>query len=256
MAINDNLIFLNESDLDKPIYRVFSFDRFEQLLVENKNVLVKPKRWDDPFENFILNSTGRLNDGREFQIGFRDNFYGQCWSLLSESDAMWRIYSPQKDGIKVKTTIRKLFLPLYYLEGEYIQKFGTESNLSSFVGKVKYSRPKELVKMLSDKKRMSNKIFDQTGWGQASTFFFKRLAFKHEKEIRLIHNIGTKSNNDIFKYDIIPNELFEEIVFDPRMSEEVYKEKIVRVRSLGYEKRIRQSSLYKLKNFTIELETP
>ena len=94
--MTDNLIFLTEADLDKPLYRIFSFQRLEEIFQENKLTLVKPRLWEDPFENFILNSTGYLADGREFQIGFRDNFYGQCWSLTIESDAMWRIYSPEK----------------------------------------------------------------------------------------------------------------------------------------------------------------
>lgn len=46
--------------------------------------------------------------------GLADDWYGQCWSLLEESDAMWRIYSPKAsdEAIKVKTTIRKLFANL------------------------------------------------------------------------------------------------------------------------------------------------
>lgn len=41
-------------------------------------------------------------------FGFRSDFYGQCWTLKSTSDAMWRIYSPKKDAVRVRTTIRKL----------------------------------------------------------------------------------------------------------------------------------------------------
>jgi hypothetical protein len=107
--MKENLIFLKEKDLDKPIYRIFSFERLKQIFDEQQLTLVKPSLWDDPFENFILNSTGRLPDGRVFEIRFRNTFYGQCWSLTRESDAMWRIYSPDKNGVKVKTTIRKLF---------------------------------------------------------------------------------------------------------------------------------------------------
>src|SRR5690554_3254814 len=150
--MKDNLIFLKEDELDKPIYRIFSFARLEEVFAEKKLTLVKPKLWDDPFENFILNSTGELPDGREFQIGFRDNYYGQCWSLTVESDAMWRIYSPDKDGVKVKTTIRKLFQPIYLAGGEYYKANGSPFNLSSFVGKVKYSNTTNLTKMLKDKK--------------------------------------------------------------------------------------------------------
>lgn len=251
--MTNNLIFLTDTDLDKPIYRIIRFSTLEQIFNEQKLTLVKPKKWDDPFENFILKSTGILPDGRELEIGFREHFYGQCWSLTKESDAMWRIYSPDKDGVKIKTTIRKLFTPLFQLGGEYKNLNGEVFNLYSFVGKVKYSGTQTLLSMLKDEKRMSSKIYDQSGWGQASTFFFKRYAFRHEREVRIIYNCQGNLQEDTFCFDINPTQLFDEIVFDPRMSDELfqgYKEKLIK---LSYNKRITQSNLYKLKSFTISL---
>ena len=251
--MKNNLIFLTEADLDTPVYRIFSFKRLEEIFKEGKLTLVKPKLWDDPFENFILNSTGRLPDGREFQIGFRDDFYGQCWSLTKESDAMWRIYSPFKNGVKVKTTIRKLFTPLFEVGGQHHQINGEKYNLFSFVGKVKYSDTKTLITMLEDEHLMSDKIFDQSGRGQASTFFFKRYAFKHEKEIRLIYNSKNENHLDTFKFKVNPIEIFDEIVFDPRMAEVDYQDQKKKVEEWGFDNRIFQSGLYKLKTFTIAL---
>ncbi len=251
--MTDNLVFLTDADLDRPVYRIFSFQRLEEIFQERKLTLVKPKLWDDPFENFILNSTGCLPDGREFQMGFRDNFYGQCWSLTKESDAMWRIYSPNKNGVKVKTTIRKLFTPLFQVGGQDHKMNGIVYNLSSFVGKVKYADTKTLITMLKDEQRMSGKIFDQSGWGQASTFFFKRVAFRHEKEVRLIYNSQNDNQFDTFKFEINPIDVFDEIVFDPRMTETVYQQQKDKVVEWGFDKSIIQSGLYKLKTFTIAL---
>lgn len=251
--MKDNLIFLTDADLDKPVYRIFSFGRLEEIFQEKKLTLVKPKLWDDPFENFILNSTGMLPDGRQFQIGFRDNFYGQCWSLTKESDAMWRIYSPDKGGVKVKTTIRKLFTPLFQVGGQHTKMNGNIYNLSSFVGRVKYANTKALTDMLKDEERMSGKVFDQSGWGQSSSFFFKRVAFKHEKEVRLIYNAQNENQFDTFKFDLDPVEIFDEIVFDPRMKETDYQEQKGKLIEWGYDKSIIQSGLYKIKTFTIAL---
>lgn len=253
--MKNNLIFLTEEELDKPIYRIFSFARLEEIFAERKLTLVKPKLWDDPFENFILNSTGILPDGREFQIGFRDNYYGQCWSLTIESDAMWRIYSPEKDGVKVKTTIRKLFQVLFEAGEIYYTVDRTPVSTCSFVGKVKYSKTTTLVSMLNDQRRMSDKLFDRSGWGQASTFFFKRLAFKHEKEVRIIFNSQFDNAFDIYKINIDPFELFDNIVFDPRMTKEDYETRKHQIKNWGYKKRVYQSSLYKLREFTVLLET-
>lgn len=251
--MKENLIFLSDTDLDRSIYRIFSFSRLEEIFNESKMTLVKPYKWKDPFENFILNSTGIFPDGREFQIGFRDHFYGQCWSLTKESDAMWRIYSPCEDGVKVKTTIRKLFTPLFQLGGQHRKLDGTFYNLSSFVGKVKYAGSKTLLSMLRDEQRMSDKIFDQSGRGQASTFFYKRWAFRHENEIRIIYNLENNNGPDIFKFAIDPVALFDEIVFDPRMKEALFQQQKEKLFQFGYDKKIIQSGLYKLKTFTITL---
>lgn len=252
--MKNNLVFMDECDLDLPVYRIFSFSRLEEIFNEEKLTLVRPRLWDDPFENFILGSTGYLPDGREFQIGFRDNFYGQCWSLTKESDAMWRIYSPNKDGVKVKTTIRKLFTPLFNSVEQHHNTDGKIYNLSTFIGKVKYHSTKTLISMLNDKERMTNKLFDQSGWGQASSFFFKRVAFRHEREIRLIYNAHNINSDDKYKFNISPIDLFDEIVFDPRMTETEYNKNKKTLIEWGYNKRIIQSGLYKLKTFKIALQ--
>jgi len=251
--MNDNLIFLSEQELDKPIYRIFSFDRLKEIFESNSLTLVKPKLWDDPFENFILNSTGVLPDGREFQNEFRDSFYGQCWSFTKESDAMWRIYSHEKNGVKVKTTINKLFKPLFLYGGVHHKINGNLYNLKSFIGRVKYQSAERLMRMLTDRERMSNKIFDQTGWGQASSPYFKRWAFRHENEVRLMFNEPYNCQDRFFSLDIDPFDLIDEIVFDPRMSFEDYEEKKSDVINWGFNKRVTQSELYKIKEFKMLL---
>lgn len=42
--------------IDTPIYRVFPIGRFIQVLTAKELTLVKPKKWDDPFENALLSS--------------------------------------------------------------------------------------------------------------------------------------------------------------------------------------------------------
>lgn len=253
--MNDNLIFLTDEELDKDVYRIFSFDRLQEIFNDKKLTLVKPSLWDDPFENFILNSTGTYPDGTEFTIGSRDDFYGQCWSRTKESDAMWRIYSPDKDGVKIRTTMRKLFKPLFELGGVHHKLNGNEYNLTSFIGKVNYKGTKKLLAMLNDRDRMSGKIYDQSGWGQASTFFFKRWAFRHENEVRLMYNghNDQTATSSIFRFKIDPSVLIDEIVFDPRMDKDDYERKKVSVQSWGFKKRIIQSGLYKIKDFKLQV---
>lgn len=251
--MNNNLIFLDEFDMDIPVYRIFPFYRLKEIFSTRKLTLVKPIKWDDPFENFILKSTIRLGSDTEASISYRNNFYGQCWSLSRENDGMWRIYSICKDGVKVKTTIRKLFTPLFLLTAQHDPIADIMYSLSTFIGRVQYKSEKTLTNMLRDKILMNYKILDSNGRGQASSFMFKRNEFKHEREVRLIHNAQHDSGSDFFQFDIEPNLLFDEIIFDPRMDELLYLSLKEQVLNWGYPNKIEQSSLYKLKNFIINL---
>jgi hypothetical protein len=56
----------NGLDLDVDLYRVLPVTRFLQILAEKKLTLLKPHKWDDPFENVIYSSpakTGRSWSG-------------------------------------------------------------------------------------------------------------------------------------------------------------------------------------------------
>jgi hypothetical protein len=117
--MNRNFLNIDEKQKDKSIFRVISIKKLFELFENKENVLVKPTLWDDPFENFIMNSTGELEDGQMFSIGFRDHFFGQCWTKTRESDAMWRIYSPDKKAVRIATTPRKLLRSLYDTSDEY-----------------------------------------------------------------------------------------------------------------------------------------
>ena len=91
------IINIESADLDKKIYRVISLEMLLELFVDGKNTLVKPAEWSDTFENFILKSKVRLQSGKVIQYNYFDRMYGQCWTLQSASDAMWQIYSPNKN---------------------------------------------------------------------------------------------------------------------------------------------------------------
>ena len=232
-----NFINLTEKELDKPIFRVLSVNRLFQLFEDKVNVLVNPKLWEDPFENYIMNSTGEMKDGEMFSIGFRDNFYGQCWSKTRESDGIWRIYSPQKNGARIQTTPRKLLNSLYSQADEF-------KDISCFLGKVNYYTTPKLKDLLE--KNGFSWLTDGTGRGQAQTLLFKRTAFKHENEIRLIYNSNNKDEqkSDIFSYKINPTELIEDIVFDPRIEYAEFKRHKKNLVELGFKKKIVKSILY------------
>jgi hypothetical protein len=104
---------LKENEPDKHIYRIISLERLLELFATERNTLVKPEKWEDTFENFILKSKVRLLSGEVIKYNIHNRIYGQCWTSQTASDAMWRIYSPNKDGVRIRTTIRKLLKSHY-----------------------------------------------------------------------------------------------------------------------------------------------
>lgn len=52
-----NLIGIQDAELDTPVYRTYSENRFTHLLANGTDALVSPSKWDDPFENFFLERT-------------------------------------------------------------------------------------------------------------------------------------------------------------------------------------------------------
>ncbi len=203
-----NIININESLLDKPIYRIMPVTRFFQLLDEKMLALLKPKKWDDPFENTLLNSVFRDDEGRLGTFASKDSVYGQCWSLHNETDAMWRIYSQNKDGIKISTTPRKLLTAFEMCEPVY-------SSVRCFIGAVSYLTYNDILD-----KFKSIHLTSTDGTGIAESLLYKRLEFAHEQEIRLIYSgEDDKCMDDIFLFEIDPTRLIDSIVFDPRMDE-------------------------------------
>lgn len=237
--MNSGYLFFNKNELDKSIYRIFDIKYFCDLVQTKKNTIVHPKKWDDPFENHLLNHPVQTKNGKAYNYG-RKLLYGQCWSLCKQSDALWRIYSPDKNGVKVTTSVRKLFQ-------SFKKSFELERNKHSYIGKVQYYNPEKVLTELI------NKFEDTPKWSldgslEAKQLLFKRNAFSYESEIRLIGYYFDKYiNTELLKYKVNPFELFSEIVLDPQLDKKEFsnlKEKLVR---LGFnDDIIWKSNLYTL----------
>lgn len=231
MAYQDKLNIKDE-DLDKEIYRIMPIHRLLEVFETRRLTLVKPSMWDDPFENLLLNGTAKTSDGEVGDFSsIRDAVYGQCWTLHRETDAMWRIYSQDKQGAKVKTTIRKLIDALQQQSGQYPQ-------IRCFIGEVEYLAQKKLVDKLKD-----IDLFNSSGSGVAQSLIYKRVEFKHEREVRLIYTAG---NGPIHQFEIDPLKLFDEIVFDPRINKHLFDAYSNAIKSKGYKNSIRQSVMYQI----------
>lgn len=173
----------------------------------------------------------------------KDSVYGQCWTFHSETDAMWRIYSPDKQGAKIKTTPRKM------LEALKENNDGTWE-LRCFIGQVEYLNEPHLLERLSH-----INPFDTNGSGIAKSLLYKREEFSHEKEVRIIYSApDNESTSDIYTFKIDPCGLFEEIIFDPRMDVELVLAYKLAIKDKKFSNRVDQSSLYEApKGLTIQI---
>ena len=110
--------------------------------------------------------------------------------------------------------------------------------------------------MLNDSGLAQAGVLDPTGRGQASTLLIKRKEFRHEQEIRLIYfNHDESHTADLYRHSVDPVDLFDEIAFDPRLSNELLQMFASHIEALGFEKRsIIQSPLYRLPSLQLKLK--
>ncbi len=240
------LINIGKIEFDKPIYRIISLERLLELFVTGTNTLVKPALWEDVFENFILKSPVRLRSGEIVEYNYYDRMYGQCWTLHQASDAMWRIYSLHQNGLRVRTTIRKLAESLVAAQRSLPE-------VKCCVGKVQYLSDKALM-------HIANTTFDDSGIGIEEIFrslLVKRTAFIHEKEVRVIYQEldDNAFSCDLYRYPVDPHQLIDQIMIDPRRSYEEFKMiKEIILKTTGFKGEIKRSLLYTLpKDITLDV---
>jgi len=219
------------------IYRVFPRNRFFELFEEQKNALVRPTMWEDPFENFILRSPVRTAAGETGEFAFHEDVYGQCWTVKKRSDAMWRIYSPKTDAVRVRTTVGRLIDSLCAASKSV-------TNDGCFIGKVDYPPDFKL-------KEFARTVFKNglTAEAVARSLLKKRDAFEHEAEVRLIFFEAQRKKHDggVYKYALDPHAAFDQFMIDPRMCYKKFrkfKDEIVARTNID-QTRIKRSLLYK-----------
>lgn len=240
---------ISEADQRLPVYRIISLDRLYEMFENKTNTLVMPHRWDDPFENSILGLKAQLPSGAVVEFGQRYIFYGQSWTRIYNTDAMWRIYSSDKNSVCIKTRIHKLVDPLA------IYALGLV-----FIGKVRYFTADGLF-------RWAKKVFLDTEEPDirllARTLLVKRKAFSHEQEVRLLYvdpgasnrNLNRQVPIDFFQYKIDPHAMIEKMFLDPRLSEEETSHLVEVIRNrTRFRGSISRSSLYEAPpNLTVRL---
>ena len=232
--MKDNI--LNELDENSSIFRFVRTDRLFELFNTKKIVLVKPWKWDDPFENF-LSKTIVVNKNKE-NIGFNvtNDFYGQCWTLRDECDGIWRNYSSLENGARIETSTIKLLSSIYDMTNG-------GSRLSCFIGRVIYETDKEIPNLLSQ--WISQMLMDSTGKEIAKMLLIKREEFSYENEVRLLYCKEGSNKDDIVEFEVDPLDLIKRIMFSPKMKQPDFERHKNALIQFGFsEHRISKSTLY------------
>lgn len=161
---------------DAPIYQIIPVRYFIKIIRNKKlrfnNIL---KFWEDPYELFLVKQDIAIEGyaKQNFYSDLREKYFGQCWSLNRDTDAMWRIYSPDKESIRIKTTVLKMIQVLNQVRG--MMWFG-----ASF-GKVDYLDQNELIEWIDTTlKEGSGRVLQAF----SESLFKKRIEFAHEREVR------------------------------------------------------------------------
>jgi hypothetical protein len=227
------------------VFRFFPISRLESVLETKQITLARPRKWDDPCENQLYNIKviDWLTQLPVSVESLRACLYGQSWTLTEESDALWRIYSDDKRGVRVATTVGKLMKALWDGCGatEELKPF------KCFLGKVSYYTEEMFQKYFEDPRDCLSRILDGSGRQPVDFLLMKREAFGHEKEMRLIYQ-ETESGIDRGNYlplAVDPSDLFDELCLDPRLPQECFE---IMQKSLGrrFQGVIRKSDLYRV----------
>ncbi len=238
-----NYLNIKPEDLDLPIYRFTTFEQFLDILNTNELTLVKPIKWEDPYENYILKCNYKNKNNENINVSnLMDQIFAQCWTFCSESDALWRIYSKDSKGIRLQTTVRKLLDTIF-------DDTDMKSILTSFIGKVKYLTIENIEKYLSDKETINNLFLNgSTNEFRCKSLLIKRKEFEHEMEIRLLYLVDSDSIDIHYnskKFCINPNNLIERVLLDPRMPNDYQNVITSTSKQLCYNNPITKSELYK-----------
>lgn len=237
---------LNGVTEDTVIYRVFPFWRALQLVQTHALALVRPRMWDDPFENIVMSGTVVTPTGPASIESTRDSWYGQCWTTTSESDAMWRIYSGEKTGVRVATTVGKLFAAVCPKPDDWTW-------MTHFIGRVEYLSEREIEDMIGG---MTFSGLAMGGGNErfAQTLLFKRDAFRHEQEVRVLFNDVHKAISDpVALFQFAPGSLIDDLMLDPRLDDWMVASMTSAFNAAGFAGPICRSALYRVPDISIPL---
>ncbi|GFM57332.1 hypothetical protein PSCICF_35100 [Pseudomonas cichorii] len=218
---------------NKYLYRIVRFDHAVQVL-KGALYFSHPSQWEDPYETRVKHN-------------YDHAIFAQCWTTASMSDAMWRIYSPNFLGVRLRTKAGKLAQAMQ----AYAQ---SNKGFQIRLEKVNYLRQADYKKEASQiEALMGDNDFRSPALG-ADLLCIKRSAFEHENEVRaiLFDSNAEREEGSVLKsvvVDFSGIDLIDSILFDPRAPDELCHAMRHYLKDvLGFSGDVRKSKLYTVKS--------
>lgn len=194
-----------EPNPNEIIWRYMDLSKFESILKNKALFFCRVDRFADPFEGSIPRKEAehRIKERRDisyyfgnefdpisakksiesisnFHLKFKKKHVINCWHINNnENDSMWRLYLDSNEGVAVKTTIQDLTNS--FLETENIIN----------ISKVRYLNYEKDIWYDAN-------VYPVKSYNMFIPLIHKRIEFKQEEEIRLIHSLNTDINLDNF----------------------------------------------------------
>lgn len=214
------------------LYRIMPLRHVVDLFETRELHFASPETWDDPYEK-VLRHKGSASA------------FAQCWCTRAVSDAMWRIYSPDRTAVRIRSTRAKVLAV-----GARIK---ATSHATFRLHEVVYKSAKDMDTELES---IASELKNQFSMKRATdALFFKRDAFDYEAEVRAIAFLQPKRGvqpPDSLRVRIDPHNFVDSILFDPR-AETTYVQMATYFlrKSLRFDGPISRSALYRSTNINI-----
>jgi hypothetical protein len=228
-----------------------TFEQFLDLIELERLYLTNITIWDDCYEGYEIEkfqeynlsdtknklSKESLEKLKLWNEVKKKLYYAQSWTkLIDESDAMWRIYSPQKTGVRIKVKKDNIISAI-------LELIDSEKDiyLDPCSGDIEYEKPidYEAFRLTdSEPKETSIKAYNIS---EMPLIYSKRKAFIHEEEYRFSIKLnlskivaqvcekvtddggGAENMKNLYNYDYpkvihykMENDLISEVLLDPR----------------------------------------
>lgn len=233
-------------DVDCEVFRIFELRHQLPDILNGKFSLVNPAKFEDRYENPLLNWIFFDENGEPLTLnGVVAHYYVSSWTYGSdENPYSWRLYTRDCMGIRIKSTVGKIMNEMLNLNNPFHM-------LQFHAGTVDYYEKEEIDAWLSQAHYTD--FLDSLGQKSVSSLMALRNKFSDENEVRFI--FGHKpSNTDnsfadnhitiedgILKHPMNWLRVIDEVVLDPSISEDEFAQTERELRAFGLKCDIKHS---------------